>query len=178
MIEHDDRRCSTALAEVSTSKGDRDLPPRFRRFFKGFGAFDTRPTARICQTLPGAFCQSTPLAGELRGNCLARNASLVEVCGSSLGDALDIAGRGPDHDRDLTQPTRTCFAPIDDEAKRPLRHVALVFRRFNWYAVHLHSTTLSARERRRRGLRASSCNNSDVVQMISPLVSIMMGLIK
>src|SRR5262249_31601413 len=124
MIEHDDRRCSTALAEVSTSKGDRDLPPRFRRFFKGFGAFDTRPTARICQTLPGAFCQSTPLAGELRGNCLARNALLVEVCGSSLGDALHIAGRGPDHDRDLTQPTRTCFAPIDDEAKRPLRHVA------------------------------------------------------
>src|SRR5262249_314412 len=30
MIEHDDRRCSTALAEISTSKGDRDLPPRFR----------------------------------------------------------------------------------------------------------------------------------------------------
>jgi hypothetical protein len=43
-------------------------------------------------------------------------------------------------------------------------------------ALRRHSTT--APERCRRDLRAISCNNSEVVQMISPLVSIMTGLMK
>src|SRR5215472_6593863 len=98
--------------------------------------------------------------------------------------------RGPALGGQLQRSARFCFAAHDGgpvhvryPRKRTLSDTtgmsALCQKRTECTtAVHLHSTTLSARERRRRGLRASSCNNSDVVQMISPLVSIMMGLIK
>src|SRR5262249_61738661 len=115
MIEHDDRRCSTALAEVSTSKGDRDLPPRFRRFFKGFAAFDTRPTARICQTLPGAFCQSTPLAGELRGNCLAFLWANTVVRAVLLTGLIALALTGPSDQSGASAQTAT----MHTQAKLP-----------------------------------------------------------
>lgn len=74
--------------------------------------------------------------------CLSRRDTklvlLLKVCRSSIGNAFDVAGRSPNHDWDLTQLTRTCFAPIDDEANRLVRRVALIWLgHFNYWQIAL-----------------------------------------
>jgi hypothetical protein len=74
-----------------------------------------------------------------RGEFAKTHALLVEVCGSSLGDAFDVARRGHDYDWQLAQIARTCFAPIDDEANRLVLlnfcDAVLLFRFFNWFGA-------------------------------------------